>query len=121
MRRRGDALLPLERHILSATVKLTRRGRHDVHGFLIAKELQELSHTRSLAAHGTLYKALARLERSGLVTSRWEDPLLAAAARRPVRRLYRITAAGRRALADSADHAHPDRLIMNRRMAPVLK
>ncbi len=48
--------------------------------------------SRSLTAHGTLYKALARLEKFGLLTSRWEDA--AAAQGRPRRRLYELTRQG---------------------------
>jgi hypothetical protein len=51
-----------------------------------------------LTAHGTLYKALARLERAGMLTSSWEDPGLAEAESRPRRRLYRVTPSGEQAV-----------------------
>ena len=35
--------------------------------------MREQSGSRSLTGHGTLYKALGRLEEFGLLTSRWED------------------------------------------------
>ena len=47
---------------------------------------------------GTVYPALSRHERDGYVKSSWEDPQKAHGERRPVRRYYRITAEGRRAL-----------------------
>jgi PadR family transcriptional regulator, regulatory protein PadR len=53
-------------------------------------------------AHGTLYKALARLEDAGLLVSRWEDADLAAADGRPRRRLYRITTAGQAAYTEAS-------------------
>lgn len=53
-----------------------------------------------LTAHGTLYKALGRMETVGLPASTWEDPEAAAADGRPRRRLHEITAAGRTALAE---------------------
>jgi DNA-binding PadR family transcriptional regulator len=56
---------------------------------------------RRLTAHGTLYKALERLERAGLLTSTWEDPAVAADQGRPRRRLYQVTALGERALAQA--------------------
>ncbi|MBA3407463.1 MAG: helix-turn-helix transcriptional regulator, partial [Solirubrobacterales bacterium] len=63
--------------------------------------------SRSLTAHGTLYKALSRLEEFGLLTSRWEDA--AAVEGRPRRRLYELTGQGARvaeqARADNADQA----------------
>ena len=43
---------------------------------------------------GTVYPALARLERDGYVKSRWEDAGTARKDKRPARRYYRITAAG---------------------------
>src|SRR5437868_12104067 len=49
---------------------------------------------------GTVYPALARLERDGYVTSRWEDRERAHKDKRPARRYYRVTAAGLRVLND---------------------
>lgn len=43
---------------------------------------------------GTVYPALRRLERSGLLESTWEDQDLAHAEGRPPRRYYGITQAG---------------------------
>jgi DNA-binding PadR family transcriptional regulator len=48
---------------------------------------------------GTVYPALSRLERDGLVRSHWEDLETAHDDRRPPRRYYRTTAQGERALA----------------------
>jgi PadR family transcriptional regulator PadR len=47
---------------------------------------------------GTVYPALARLERDGLVSSRWEDQRIAHRDKRPPRRYYEVTTAGERAL-----------------------
>jgi PadR family transcriptional regulator PadR len=47
---------------------------------------------------GTVYPALGRLERDGLVTSSWEDASIAQEEKRPPRRYYRITARGVRLL-----------------------
>jgi PadR family transcriptional regulator PadR len=94
MRRKPGALLPLELSILTAGVDAVQAGDPEFHGFSIAKAIQERDGARRLTAHGTLYKALGRLERAGLVESRWEEPELAAAEGRPRRRLYRITGTG---------------------------
>jgi PadR family transcriptional regulator, regulatory protein PadR len=99
MRRRQETLVPLEAALLSLAVELARAGRPQFHGFAIAKELAEREAARRLTAHGTLYKALERLERAGLLASRWEDPVVAADEGRPRRRLYQVTALGERALA----------------------
>jgi DNA-binding PadR family transcriptional regulator len=57
-------------------------------------------------AGGTVYPALSRLERDGLVTSSWEAVEIARAEGRPPRRYYRATAAGVRVLNDSLERLH---------------
>lgn len=53
---------------------------------------------------GTVYPALSRLERDGLVKSAWEDETEAHAEGRPARRYYKLTAAGVKALAEAASY-----------------
>jgi DNA-binding PadR family transcriptional regulator len=101
MRRKKGTLLPLEVSILQCGIDLAARGAPRFHGFLIAKEIKDREDARLLTAHGTLYKALDRLQKSGFLESDWEDPLLAAREGRPRRRLYHVTAAGEAALADA--------------------
>ncbi len=93
-RRKPGSLLPLETEILGATLGLREEGHETVHGFGLAQTLRERGGSRALTAHGTLYKALGRLEERGLLASHWEDP--AAAEGRPRRRLYELTAEGAR-------------------------
>ena len=50
---------------------------------------------------GTVYPALRRLERDGLVRSQWESQAVADAGQRPPRKYYRITRAGQATLAAS--------------------
>jgi PadR family transcriptional regulator PadR len=94
-RRKPGTLLPLETEILEAALSMLRAGRATFHGFGLAHTMREQSESRSLTAHGTLYKALSRLEEFGLLTSRWEDAA-AAAEGRPRRRLYGLTGEGAR-------------------------
>jgi PadR family transcriptional regulator, regulatory protein PadR len=61
---------------------------------------------RTSLPSGTVYPALSRLERDGLVRSSWEDPAKAHDDRRPPRRYYRITPQGARALADALERFH---------------
>jgi PadR family transcriptional regulator len=56
---------------------------------------------RTALPSGTVYPALSRLERDGLLRSAWEDEATAHAEGRPARRYYRVTAPGVRALADA--------------------
>ena len=92
-RRKPGALLPLELEILEAALTMRRTGQGSFHGFGLARTLREATGSRSLTAHGTLYKALGRLEELGLLASRWEDPA-AAAGGRPRRRLYELSGEG---------------------------
>jgi PadR family transcriptional regulator PadR len=101
MRRKHGTLLPIEEAILAAGIELRRSGTPEFHGFLVAKALREHDEARRLTAHGTLYKALDRLEKAGLLTSQWEDAQLAADAGRLRRRRYTVTALGERALAQA--------------------
>jgi DNA-binding PadR family transcriptional regulator len=89
----------LEVSILEAGMELRGQGVPEFHGFALARAIQDRAQARLLTAYGTLYKALDRMERAGLLTSRWEDPLVAAEDGRPRRRLYHVTLAGARGLA----------------------
>src|SRR5918992_4081643 len=72
-RRKPGSLLPLETEILEMALSMLRSGHATFHGFGLAQTMREQSGSRSLTAHGTLYKALSRLEEFGLLTSHWED------------------------------------------------
>jgi PadR family transcriptional regulator, regulatory protein PadR len=100
MRRKPGVLLPIEESILDAALRLQLDGTGEFHGYAIAKQLTAQGDTRKLTAHGTLYKALDRLEAAGLVESRWEAPADAAAEDRPRRRFYVLTGAGAVALSN---------------------
>jgi PadR family transcriptional regulator PadR len=101
MRRKEGALDPLEVAILQAGVDLARAGTPEAHGFLLARELRDRQGARRLTAYGTLYKALERLEQMGYLTSRLEDPNVAAEQARPRLRFYRVTVVGEQALRDA--------------------
>jgi PadR family transcriptional regulator, regulatory protein PadR len=94
-RRKPGTLVPLEIEILEVAAWLVGSGQPAFHGFGLAQAMRERTGSRSLTAHGTLYKALSRLEEFGLLTSRWEDA--AAVDGRPRRRLYKLTSEGVRA------------------------
>ncbi|WP_349867287.1 PadR family transcriptional regulator [Leifsonia sp. WHRI 6310E] len=97
-RRREGQILEIEFSILDAALELQRLGA-DVYGFSLAKTISEMSGSRSLTAHGTLYKALSRLVDRGLLESAWEAAEVAEEAGRPRRRLYTVTGEGARAAA----------------------
>src|SRR5689334_3641611 len=64
------------------------------HGYAIAERLRAKSASAFDLAEGTLYPALHRLERAGLLASRWAEQT----GRR--RRIYQLTPRGRRALVE---------------------
>ena len=90
--RKPGTLLPLETEILEVALSMLRSEQATFHGFGLAQAMREQTGSRSLTGHGTLYKALSRLEEFGLLTSRWEKA--AAAEGRPRRRLYELTGQG---------------------------
>lgn len=93
-RRAAGTLVPLEQDLLKL---LADEPSTDWYGVGISQALRDRD-ASTLLGHGTLYKALDRLERGGFVTSAWEVGD-ASALGRPLRRLYHITALGERALA----------------------
>jgi DNA-binding PadR family transcriptional regulator len=55
---------------------------------------------------GTVYPALRRLERDGLIRSQWERQSIADEQQRPPRKYYKVTRSGRAAL-DAAQVRYP--------------
>jgi PadR family transcriptional regulator, regulatory protein PadR len=111
-RRKPGTLLPLETEILEVALSMLRSGHATFHGFGLAHTMREESGSRGLTSHGTLYKALSRLEEFGLLSSRWEDA--AAAEGRPRRRLYALTGQGARV----AEHARADKVELTAARSP---
>jgi PadR family transcriptional regulator PadR len=81
---------PLKGHV--DLLLLSVLGRGAAHGYGLVEALRAQSSGTLDLAEGTVYPALYRLERRGLVASRWET----AGGRR--RRVYRLTRSGRAAL-----------------------
>jgi PadR family transcriptional regulator len=82
------------------------------HGHGIAKHVQRTSEDVLLVEHGSLYPALHRLEKSGCITSKWEQT-----ERGREMRMYRLTPRGRKQL--SVEQGKWDELV--RAMARVLE
>jgi len=117
-RRKPGTLLPLETEILGLALSMLRSGQATFHGFGLAQSMREQTGSRSLTGHGTLYKALSRLEEFDLLTSRWEDA--EAAEGRPRRRLYELTAQGARVAEHALAHDAEQATGPSRRPAPKL-
>ena len=69
-----------------------------MHGWGISQRVQQISDGVLELNQGSLYPALQRLEKDGLITSEWGTTDNNRRAR-----YYRITASGRRALGDELD------------------
>ncbi|MCC6536502.1 MAG: PadR family transcriptional regulator [Bryobacterales bacterium] len=75
---------------------LSRRG--PLHGYAIMSAIQEVSADVLRVEEGSLYPALHRMEESGWIVAEW-----VAAEAGPRKRVYRLTAAGRKQLAAEED------------------
>ena len=74
---------------LSHTAALILQAIHtgQVYGFSVME--------RTGLPSGTVYPAMRRLERDGLILSKWENQSIADAEQRPPRKYYRLTRAGK--------------------------
>ena len=82
------------------------------HGHGIAKHIQRTSEDVLQVEHGSLYPALHRLEKNGLIASKWEET-----PRGREMHMYRLTAKGRKQL--TLEQSKWNQLV--RAMARVLK
>ncbi|HEY1508949.1 MAG TPA: PadR family transcriptional regulator [Solirubrobacteraceae bacterium] len=89
---KSESLAPLGRYAGPATLILSSLADGPKHGYALTKDIEAFAEVR--IAPGTMYEALARLERQGLV-----EPLESTDRRRP----YRLTAAGAVALRANLD------------------
>ena len=70
-------------------------GQQPMYGYQVIKELEKRSQGYFKFKEGTLYPALHRLERSGLITGKWQT-----LSNKRQRRYYYITEKGRLALEE---------------------
>ena len=87
----------LRGHLENLVLASLRQG--DAHGFELLKRLDTAGCGALRLKEGSLYPALYRLEADGLVRGGWERG--DAERRGPRRRIYRLTAKGRRRLEKS--------------------
>jgi len=84
----GDAL---RGHLETLVLSVLRKG--GAHGFEILRRLEEAGSGALHLKEGSLYPALYRLEAAKMISGEWE---VNAVRRGPRRRIYRLTAKGRR-------------------------
>ena len=83
-------------------------------GYEIAKAIERMSDDVLAVDHGSLYPALHRLERSGLVAGKWETSSTNRRAR-----YYRLTSAGRKHLVVERSNWEQMAAAVSRVMRPV--
>jgi len=81
-------------------------------GYEVAKAIERLSDDVFAVDHGSLYPALQRLEKAGLVSAKWE---ISATNRRA--RYYKLTPAGRKQLTAERDRWEQTAAAITRVMA----
>ncbi len=91
-RKRSDKPDLLQGTLDMMVLRTLSAGR--ANGYEIAKAIERLSEDVLAVDHGSLYPALYRLEKGGLITGKWE---MSSTKRRA--RYYRLTPAGRKHLA----------------------
>ncbi|MGH9664002.1 MAG: PadR family transcriptional regulator [Bryobacteraceae bacterium] len=93
MRKQSETRMDLLQGTLAMMVMRTLAGG-PANGYEIAKAIERLSDDVLAVDHGSLYPALHRLEKTGLVAGKWETSPTNRRAR-----YYRLTPAGRKQLA----------------------
>lgn len=85
-------------------------------GYLYGFSLMEVTGLPS----GTVYPAMRRMERDGLIRSQWEKQSIADVEQRPPRKYYKLTAAGRVTL-EVSQKRYPllTRLVPDREVEPA--
>jgi len=83
-------------------------------GYEIARAIERMSDDVLAVDHGSLYPALHRLERSGLVAGKWETSSTNRRAR-----YYRLTSAGRKRLVVERSNWEQMAAAVSRVMRPV--
>ena len=84
----GMAIEPKLSHTAAMILQAIHAGQ--VYGFSV----MEMTGLPS----GTVYPAMRRLERDGLIVSKWEQQSIADADQRPLRKYYKLTKTGQLAL-----------------------
>jgi PadR family transcriptional regulator PadR len=94
----GDSKTEVLMGTLDMLILKTLETLGSMHGYGIARRIEQVSGDLLELNHGTVYPALLRLEQKGWINSRW-----GASEKNRRARFYSLTAAGRRALAREAN------------------
>ena len=104
--------LDLLQGTLDLMVLQTLTAMGSMHGYGIARRIEQVSGNQVLLNQGTIYASLVRLEQHGWIASSWGT-----SDNNRKAKFYSITAAGRRQLATDAHYWERLTDVMNRVMA----
>ena len=93
--------LDVKQGTLALMILKTLEGLGALHGYGIARRIEETSKNRLSLNYGTLYPALLKLEQEGFITAEWRPSENNRRAK-----FYQLTAAGRRQLARETREWH---------------
>jgi len=108
----GSSKLDLLQGTLDLMVLQTLTAMGSLHGYGIARRIEQVSGNQVLLNQGTIYASLVRLEQRGWIASSWGSSDNNRRAK-----FYSITAAGRRQLAKDAHYWERLTGVMDRVMA----
>lgn len=91
--------LDLLQGTLDLMVLQTLSAMGSLHGYGIARRIEQVSGNQVLLNQGTIYAALVRLEQRGWIASRW-----GVSGNHRKAKFYSITRAGKRRLADDSQY-----------------
>jgi transcriptional regulator len=93
--------LEVQQGTLALMILKTLEGLGPLHGYGIARRIEEVSKNRLTLNYGTLYPALLKLEQEGFVAAAWKQSENNRRAK-----YYALTAAGRKQLARETREWH---------------
>ena len=99
---------------LALMILRTLDGLGPLHGYGIARRIEQISGNQLALNQGTLYPALLKLEQMGWITSKW-----GASANNRRARYYTISRAGRRQLKEETDNWSRTSDIVGRFLDPL--
>jgi PadR family transcriptional regulator PadR len=108
----ASSKLDLLQGTLDLMVLQTLTAMGSLHGYGIARRIEQVSGNQVLLNQGTIYASLVRLEQRGWIASAW-----GASDNNRKAKFYSITAAGKRQMAKDAHHWQRLTDVMDRVMA----
>ena len=108
----GSSKLDLLQGTLDLMVLQTLAAMGSMHGYGIARRIEQVSGNQVLLNQGTIYASLVRVEQRGWIRSRWGT-----SDNNRKAKFYEITRAGRRQLAEDARYWERLTGVMDRVMA----